>query len=317
MPKKSKKKIIYAVFAVVLAILFALYHYSKCSLIWLIPAVLFVLALFLLCFGFLLLGMLYFLFLILDIINSIRQHARSAARTPAHSAPKCPDIFSGGRTVLSLKSEKKPWEITKYLLVVVVSLWAMNFCTTIVCSCFAAAEVRLVSSSVRFPLADATAIAVDTRGRVYCWSRLYSRLQVYDKNGQFLRGWFLGTASSCPNMTVDSNDILYVETATNEHVTFDVNGILLGRSNRALREKPSNYQSKDSDGNIYKTHKSWISEILKVSPSGEKSLLVSDPFYLKFVAAIFPTFFMWVPVLFVTGIYKAYKEKKQNKKEPQ
>ncbi len=56
---------------------------------------------------------------------------------------------------------------------------------------FATGANGFVPSGFEMPLGDLESVAVDAEGRIYTSAGFYSRIQVYDRTGQFLRGWFV------------------------------------------------------------------------------------------------------------------------------
>jgi len=46
-------------------------------------------------------------------------------------------------------------------------------------------------SGIRSPMGKITEIHVDREGFIYCADHIYSRLQVFDGNGHFVRGWLV------------------------------------------------------------------------------------------------------------------------------
>ena len=85
--------------------------------------------------------------------------------------------------------------------------------------------IRMVSSKARFPLATPLAIAVDSKERVYCLSRFYNRMQVFDSDGQFIRGWFVGIPKGAYHILIDDEDNLRVATERwGKNLFFDTNG---------------------------------------------------------------------------------------------
>lgn len=313
----SRKKINYIVLISIAVILLALYVRFESVYIWLVPVILFLSLLFLSCFGFIFVTLLYFMLLLHASVCWVFKRLHPRAHVSPRPNPRFPvgysleDIFSPEKWTAVQPSQNKsiPWETAKIIMLLVCSLCGMNFCIMIACVAFSAGDIRLVSSSVRFPLAGSGGIAVDSKGLVYCWARNYQRLQIYDKHGDFIRGWFVD-APTHPNMIVDSNAVLHVEQFGDKYVAFDTHGNLLDNNNKWFPEKDYVYKAEDSEGNVYE-YTSRPHRILKTNRSGETFTLVSDPLHLKFVSALFPTMIALFIVLFIVFGYKAYRRREK------
>jgi hypothetical protein len=183
-----------------------------------------------------------------------------------------------------------------------VSVFVFSFISLYISTEF---DLRMVSSKARFPLSDIRAVAVDSKGLIYCLSRNYNRLQVFDPAGKFLRGWYVNIPMGkyyC--LVVDENDNLIVASKDGgEKIFFNSSGKLL------RKDKISDYDQefglemptevKDKLGNSYEPYPPVQSvRIIKTSSSGEKTVLIQDPFNLWLLKA-FPGIFLLVVLGFV------------------
>jgi len=148
-------------------------------------------------------------------------------------------------------------------------------------------NLKMLSSKSRFPLSDIRAVAVDGKGLIYCLSRDYNRLQVFNPAGKFLRGWFVNIPmGKYYRLLVDENDNLIVASKKGGEKTF------FNSSGKLLRkDKISDYDQefgleipievKDKLGNSYKPDPAVQPvRIIKTSSSGEETILIKDPFNL-------------------------------------
>ncbi|MBI2837049.1 MAG: hypothetical protein HYX75_01945 [Acidobacteria bacterium] len=79
------------------------------------------------------------------------------------------------------------------------------------------------------PVASPSAVAADSSGRVAILLKSYSRIQVYDHDGRFQRGWSVGSHGRTARLAVDTTDRLWVyceRDQTMRRYTFD--GIFTG-----------------------------------------------------------------------------------------
>lgn len=156
----------------------------------------------------------------------------------------------------------------------------------------------LFPNNTPFPLGDLRGIAVDSDCSIYLGVQGYSRIQKYSSQGQFLNGWFVKTGGGVFDIWVEDNSTIHVVSARpNNHDVFDSNGILLERmkitSNdeyRSLLMKTRGKIGEDTRGNTYLAEPSiWSPKVIKISPDGQKTVLIKDPFYFHLVRAPWPS----------------------------
>lgn len=189
--------------------------------------------------------------------------------------------------------------VLNILEVVPEVVWASVFLFAFVCWWTAAIGNRIVSSHVRFPLAYAQGITVDNRGRIYCLSRVYNRLQVFDSEGSFLRGWFVDIPHSSYRVTTDASGE-YVRVAIEKggvNLFYDPNGGLVrkdigtGTDFHYEFRTTRHPRARDVSGNSYEIRHSFLHpKIIKTTPDGEEIVLVSDPFGLWLATMPLPGF---------------------------
>lgn len=156
-------------------------------------------------------------------------------------------------------------------------------------------EIRMVSSRPRFPLAHIQGIAVDSKGQVYCLSRMYNRIQVFNNRGEFLRGWFIDLPGGDHRILVDEQNHLLVASENKGTCSFfNANGELIREvqiSNFNEFGEDSWIKTKDAFGNIYEVRSYFLwPKVVKITPLGEKSVLIKDPFGLWVITMMLPFF---------------------------
>jgi len=209
------------------------------------------------------------------------------------------------------------YKLAKYGVVLVYLIWIIGFLTPFICGILSHIGVRMQSSKIRLPLGNPGGIAVDSIGRIYCTANIYSRLQVYDNEGQFLQGWFVPISPSAADVQVDANDHIHVGTSNydigrneREYAVFAASGKLLGKVMKPLESSSVFGQTKGADGNLYKTENYWLfPRIIKITPTGEQTVIIFDPLYLSFIKAPIPSFAGVFGMAFVYGIWKLWKKK--------
>lgn len=78
---------------------------------------------------------------------------------------------------------------------------------------------------VEFPLSTPTSIAVDRTRGIFVASAFYSRVQLYDCTGRFVRGWFVPSRGKAINVTVPAPSLVAVSSdAWDGDLVFDDKG---------------------------------------------------------------------------------------------
>ena len=145
-------------------------------------------------------------------------------------------------------------------------------------------DVRQYLRSTEFPLGDLGGIAVDGRGRIYLGLQAYSRVQLYNAEGHFIRGFFVPTNGAF-DIWVDDRDCLHaVLSRARLHQVFDSTGSVLYSESivsaedavRLSRNAPGKKQE-DSFGSTYVIEDvAWFPKVVRTAPDGRKRVLIQD-----------------------------------------
>jgi hypothetical protein len=181
-----------------------------------------------------------------------------------------------------------------YLFLIVGSI---GFISGFITSGFGVAFDNL--DSFEFPLGDLKGIAVDSEGNVYCGLRFYSRIQVYDTEGNFLYGKFINSSGGTFRIRINKDDQLEVATARNDmFYIFARDGFLVrelsdvghyfhnfGNSNEnRFHDKKRNV--------IYFRRPALLGpHIVKMDSSGEKKVIIKTPFHKWLFKGPLPAWF--------------------------
>ena len=137
------------------------------------------------------------------------------------------------------------------------------------------------------PLGDLKGIAVDSDGNIYCGTQYYSRVQVYDSEGHYIRGTFVDSAGGAFRIRINQNDELEVATARNDKLyRFGKDGTLvneLSDVHHYYGEFGEMGETQCYDGRQNTTYRiRWSplgSYIDKKGVSGKTKVIVRIPFY--------------------------------------
>jgi|GEM_PF-3558965 len=164
-----------------------------------------------------------------------------------------------------------------------------------VCRGLSYANIRMTSTHIRFPLSESVEdLAVDKNNNIIVFIRDYSRIQIYRNSGTFLKGWFVDTGGIAPRIYVDPNNHINLATMNEKHYIFDIFGNLLSEFiDQGIYEKYSHTvasgKTQDSQGNKFKLSMNFFrTHIFKITPEGDKTIVVSDPIYVWLFRFIFP-----------------------------
>jgi len=198
-------------------------------------------------------------------------------------------------TGLLIKTKRmQSWKIARFLFLLTFLIWFGLFVACALCFFLGLFGIQMVSSKIQFPIKNVLSIDIDAKGQIYCAEGMYSRLQIFDNNGQFLRGWFIPAKmkSESWGFFVDKNNHVCVIKG-NKKYTYNSEGRLL-----SIAQKPDDikdylgYQRhnvQDISGNSYTSVTRFFIPWKLIKSNGQKkSLLISEPIGLWFVGVPFP-----------------------------
>ena len=149
------------------------------------------------------------------------------------------------------------------------------------------------------PLGALEGIAVDSEGNIYCGVGYYSRVQVYDSEGHYIRGIFIDSAWGAFRIRINPNDELEVATVRNDKLyRFGKDGTLvaelsdvhhyfnefgeIGETQYYDEKQNVTYQIRWSPFGAY---------VIKKSSSGQRIIIVRTPFHKRLFQGPFPAWF--------------------------
>lgn len=179
--------------------------------------------------------------------------------------------------------------------------------------------LRWIPGNIELPLAGIDGIDVNREGNLFVASSRYSRIQVYNPKGDFVRGWFLNNTDGI-YLKIRINDNNKVEVAAlrgRKIDVFDKNGKLI--KTRKFDEDDTDFFDSfeqkgkhlfDKPRRCHYDVEGWVFPgIIQTGPEGKKKI-GKNAFYL------FPfqgPFQGWVTVV-IGGFFIAWAEKKTKKK---
>lgn len=178
-----------------------------------------------------------------------------------------------------------------------------------------------ISSNTQLPLGDLHCIAVDSQGRIYCGLGFYSRIQVYDDQGRFLRGWWID-ATGRLRLHMAEGDRLEVEAIRRDRIfTFDPNGTLIEsrQETEAQREdfdRRDQLPVADARGRTFAVRsKLFWPRVVREDQAG-RTTIISMPWYLWPIMGPLPAwlfFFVGILLLGLTNILRQMRSRNSSR----
>ena len=162
-------------------------------------------------------------------------------------------------------------------------------------------------------------VAVDSQGRICCVLGFYARIQVYSRDGAFLKGWFTG-GSGWHSIEIDSDDHLRVYTGEgNVRYTYDLDGRLLAKDQLVGNDKNMAFvkriEAEDPAGSVCKVRGEYfLPRVVRVSPDGVETIAVSDPLCLRaFSGLLGPVIWISIGAIIKSFTCRLQRERRTHK----
>lgn len=184
-----------------------------------------------------------------------------------------------------------------YILATMMAMGGVCFLITLTCSILAGLGIEATSSTVELPIEYVGSLYVDREGTVYTRDITYKRLQIYDENGKFVRGWFAhGTRIVDVNIV---EGIVHLIRADDKNYKYDLLGNLKNtwidkgsyRRFRSIRPAIQRVSYSDQKHNVWQYDRRVFggSCIVKVTPDGMEEVIVKSPAYLWIISFPIPS----------------------------
>ena len=152
------------------------------------------------------------------------------------------------------------------------------------------------SGSTEFPLGDLASIAVDRQGRIFCGIVAYGRIQMYDSDGRFVRGWPVGSSGGAFRIRMNRSDQVDVAVTRGDRLhTFDDRGNLLNTKERFdilptdRVRGPAQTECRLPTGDVYSIRGGLLfPHVVKRDGSGRRTTVVRMTFAKWLIMCPFP-----------------------------
>jgi hypothetical protein len=180
-------------------------------------------------------------------------------------------------------------KVIKVILLVWLALGALGVTAVLLSSALSGLGVRLVSSTIRFPLSGVSSLGVDDKGHIIVYTTDLARLQVFDAEGGFCKGWYVPNSSPNPGtseLSINEHQQIQLTLLNDNYYVFDMDGNILEHSKRkGIWDQIHNKYiappaCTDYNGNRYTFRESLFSpRIIKVTPQGKATSIINEPLY--------------------------------------
>ena len=185
---------------------------------------------------------------------------------------------------------------------------------------FGAWPLTKICGDRELPLGRFSSIAVDSSKNIYCVSEAYHRVQQYDENGTFLRAYAVGRKFF--DLYIDDDKNVYAWDQGRWYYKYDSEAQLIAEGDDAKPPVSKEYDGRDvkeavdGEGNIYRIARfSWVlPRVTRQSPSGERSVVVSQALYLWLIQWPFPAL-LFTTVAVVYGLIVHWRRKRRRQEE--
>jgi len=170
-------------------------------------------------------------------------------------------------------------------------------------------SLQEVLDCFELPLGDLSGIAVDSEGDIYCGLQYFSRVQVYDAEGEFLYSVHIGTAGSF-RIRINEDDQLEVATARNDKLyLFDKDGNLVRGwsdvghyfSDFGKTGETRFYDDKENATYFRKGYPIYA-HVVKRDSTGQENIIIRTPFHKWLFQGPLPAWFLCLIGIVALGI---------------
>ena len=154
--------------------------------------------------------------------------------------------------------------------------------------------------NIEVPLGDLEGIAVDADGNIYCGTPFWQRVQVYDQEGSFIRGWSVDAGGGMFRIRTDKDGYIHAATARGGmHYTYRPDGTLVSEAEEPeLLGTFQAYSIVADDGSRYDIcSPNLFPNIVKTDENGQSRRVVGPRWHLWLIQGPFPAF-----ILFAVGV---------------
>ena len=193
------------------------------------------------------------------------------------------------------------------LLVLPFSIWVLIF--SFGWQCLITAKFPAISktlSNIRFPLSGVEQVVNDDEKNIYVYSLFFHRIQKFDRDGNFVTGWFAPAGGSHRLYVKDKTVILIDQGRRNIKLYFDVQGHQI---------KPS-IEPKIVDNEPFvgeyriRVSAIWGSCVLK-NTDHSAYVVVKDPWQLWIMAMPYPAFIFVAVIIFLKLLLRLWVRGKE------
>ncbi len=158
----------------------------------------------------------------------------------------------------------------------------LGFITMLSCHVIAKLGFELTTEKISFPLGKLDSIGLTDKGELFTYTGTLHRLQIFTKEGEYIRGWFVNTPFHNANVYVCEQGLINIISPRGDCTTYDRMGILVSKTSPPEDFVRSDYNTciKTQSGSAIKFKYGIIrTQLFEEKPNGMKKVIIKEGFY--------------------------------------
>jgi hypothetical protein len=156
--------------------------------------------------------------------------------------------------------------------------------------------------SIEFPLGDVQDMAVDPSGNVVLALGFYGRIQVYDAQGRFQRGWSAEARGGSFTVAVDDSGLISsYASRRGSTLVFNPDGRVITTADSGSQRGHGETAIATADGSVLTLRHRFLWPTLVREKNGVVSVLVTGPWYLRPFTGPVPTWLLMMVGVLVSA----------------
>ncbi len=175
------------------------------------------------------------------------------------------------------------------------------------------------SESIELPI-DPTFVGVDALHRVLIYSSHYERMEIFDSEGRFIRGWFMKSGGRLGRFD-SSGSVITVIYSTDDEIDFDLYGKVIKKVHRKgsylenVNRSPGIISCADEvDCSRYRLrHRLFWASVAVVEPDSQERVLLKEPLPIVLIRIPSPAVLWALMGITLLGVHRSIARRRTTK----